>query len=63
MLVATDIAARGIDIEDLTYVFNFDIPEVPETMCTASGAQGRAGQAGTAISFCEINEAADLEGD
>ncbi|MFR1477626.1 MAG: helicase-related protein [Hydrogeniiclostridium mannosilyticum] len=41
VLVATDIAARGIDIEDLTHVFNFDIPEVPETMCTASAHRAR----------------------
>ena len=61
VLVATDIAARGIDIEDLTYVFNFDIPEVPETYVHRIGRTGRAGQAGTAISFCEINEAADLK--
>jgi len=61
VLVATDIAARGIDIEDLTHVFNFDIPEVPETYVHRIGRTGRAGQAGTAISFCEINEAADLK--
>lgn len=61
VLVATDIAARGIDIEELSHVFNFDIPEVPETYVHRIGRTGRAGQTGTAISFCEINEEADLK--
>lgn len=53
VLVATDIAARGIDIEGLSYVINYDLPEVPETYIHRIGRTGRAGASGVAISFCE----------
>lgn len=56
VLVATDIAARGIDIDKLTHVFNYDLPEVPETYIHRIGRTGRAGLAGTAIAFCDVNE-------
>lgn len=52
VLVATDIAARGIDVDGLAYVFNFDIPEVAETYVHRIGRTGRAGSEGRAISFC-----------
>lgn len=61
VLVATDIAARGIDIEELSCVFNYDLPEVPETYVHRIGRTGRAGQSGTAISFCCIDEMGDLK--
>jgi ATP-dependent RNA helicase RhlE len=56
VLVATDIAARGIDIDELTHVINFDLPEVPETYVHRIGRTGRAGNAGTAFSFCHTDE-------
>ncbi len=56
VLVATDIAARGLDIEDLAYVFNYNLPEVPETYIHRIGRTGRAGKGGTAISFCDYGE-------
>jgi ATP-dependent RNA helicase RhlE len=56
MLVATDIAARGIDVDDLTHVINFDIPNVPETYVHRIGRTGRAGASGIAISLCEEEE-------
>ena len=56
VLVATDIAARGIDIDDLTHVINFDLPDVPETYVHRIGRTGRAGASGTAISFCDYEE-------
>lgn len=56
VLVATDIAARGIDINDLPLVINFDLPNVPETYVHRIGRTGRAGQAGTALSFCDPSE-------
>lgn len=62
VLVATDIAARGIDIDDLTHVFNFDLPEVPETYVHRIGRTGRAGNSGTAIAFCTTEERDDLRG-
>ncbi|MBP6870966.1 MAG: DEAD/DEAH box helicase [Bacteroidales bacterium] len=62
VLVATDIAARGIDIDDLTHVFNFDLPEVPETYVHRIGRTGRAGNSGTAIAFCTTEEKDDLRG-
>lgn len=52
ILVATDIAARGIDIEELSHVINFDLPEVPETYVHRIGRTGRASHGGIAISFC-----------
>lgn len=56
VLVATDIAARGIDIESLPYVINFDLPNIPETYVHRIGRTGRAGNEGTAISFCSKDE-------
>lgn len=56
ILVATDIAARGIDIEELSHVINFDLPEVPETYVHRIGRTGRASHGGTAISFCSQAE-------
>jgi len=56
VLVATDIAARGIDIEELSHVINFNIPNIPETYVHRIGRTGRAGLSGIAISFCEIEE-------
>ncbi len=60
VLVATDIAARGIDVDELEYVFNYDIPNVPETYVHRIGRTGRAGAKGTAISFCMVEERGDL---
>ncbi|MFN8295279.1 MAG: DEAD/DEAH box helicase [Chitinophagales bacterium] len=56
VLVATDIAARGIDVDDLTHVINFELPEVPETYVHRIGRTGRAGNAGIAFSFCDTEE-------
>ena len=56
VLVATDIASRGIDIEKLQYVINYDIPNEPETYVHRIGRSGRAGESGTAISLCEPEE-------
>ncbi|WP_162342410.1 DEAD/DEAH box helicase [Cyclobacterium salsum] len=60
VLVATDIAARGIDIDKLQYVLNYDIPEDPETYVHRIGRSGRAGETGIAISLCEPEENPDL---
>lgn len=60
VLVATDIAARGIDIDDLTHVINFELPEVPETYVHRIGRTGRAGNAGTSFSMCDHEEKDDL---
>lgn len=60
VLVATDIAARGIDIDELTHVINFDLPNVPETYVHRIGRTGRAGNAGIAISFCSREERDEL---
>jgi len=59
VLVATDIAARGIDIDDVTHVVNFDVPEVPETYVHRIGRTARAGATGMALSFCESEERLD----
>lgn len=55
-LVATDIAARGLDIEELSHVFNYNLPDVPETYVHRIGRTGRADKGGTAVSFCEFGE-------
>ncbi|MGN0968531.1 MAG: DEAD/DEAH box helicase, partial [Oscillospiraceae bacterium] len=55
-LIATDIAARGIDIDELNWVVNYDLPEVPETYVHRIGRTGRAGREGTALSFCRADE-------
>ena len=60
VLVATDVAARGIDIDELSHVINFDFPEVPETYVHRIGRTGRAGSKGTAYSFCDVAEIAML---
>ncbi|WP_343560451.1 DEAD/DEAH box helicase [Sphingobacterium sp.] len=56
ILIATDIAARGIDIEQLPMVINYDLPNVPETYVHRIGRTGRAGLEGNAISFCDVEE-------
>jgi ATP-dependent RNA helicase RhlE len=60
VLVATDIAARGIDIDELTHVINFDLPDIPETYVHRIGRTGRAGASGIAISFCDYDEKISL---
>ncbi len=60
VLVATDIAARGIDIDELTHVINFDLPNVPETYVHRIGRTGRAGNTGIAITFCSVDEKEEL---
>ncbi|MDL2278272.1 ATP-dependent helicase, partial [Parabacteroides sp. OttesenSCG-928-G07] len=60
VLIATDIAARGIDINQLELVINYDLPDVPETYVHRIGRTGRAGHTGTALSFCSIEEQAML---
>jgi ATP-dependent RNA helicase RhlE len=61
VLVATDIAARGIDVDELTHVINFDLPNVPETYVHRIGRTGRAGTSGTAFSFCDAEERSYLK--
>lgn len=64
VLVATDVASRGIDIDSLPYVINYDLPNVPETFVHRIGRTGRAGNQGIAISFCgrdEKNYLQDIE--
>jgi ATP-dependent RNA helicase RhlE len=61
VLVATDIAARGIDVDNLTHVINFDLPNVPETYVHRIGRTGRAGSSGIALSFCNAEERAYLK--
>lgn len=56
VLVATDIAARGIDVDELSHVINYDIPNVPETYVHRIGRTGRAGLSGVAYSFCDAEE-------
>lgn len=56
ILVATDIAARGIDVDDLSHVINFELPNIPETYVHRIGRTGRAGASGRAISFCDQEE-------
>jgi ATP-dependent RNA helicase RhlE len=61
VLVATDIASRGIDVDMLSHVVNFDLPNVPETYVHRIGRTGRAGQSGIALSFCDAEERAYLK--
>ena len=61
VLVATDIAARGIDIDDLPHVVNYELPNVPETYVHRIGRTGRAGKTGVALSFCDQEERDDLK--
>ncbi|MBN1310628.1 MAG: DEAD/DEAH box helicase [Anaerolineae bacterium] len=61
VLVATDIAARGIDVEDITHVINYDLPNEPETYVHRIGRTGRAGASGIALSFCSVDERAYLK--
>ena len=61
VLVATDIAARGIDIDQLSHVLNYELPNVPETYVHRIGRTGRAGAAGIALSFCSREEKAFLK--
>jgi ATP-dependent RNA helicase RhlE len=56
VLVATDVAARGLDVDGITHVFNFDLPMEPEAYVHRIGRTGRAGKTGIAISFCDGNE-------
>jgi ATP-dependent RNA helicase RhlE len=56
VLVATDLAARGIDVDDISHVFNFDLPTEPETYVHRIGRTARAGASGTAVSFCDTEE-------
>ncbi len=56
VLVATDIAARGIDVDDLSHVINYELPNVPETYVHRIGRTGRAGASGIAFSFCDMEE-------
>ncbi|MFV0498269.1 MAG: DEAD/DEAH box helicase [Candidatus Fimivivens sp.] len=61
VLVATDIAARGIDIDQLSHVINFDLPNEPDTYVHRIGRTGRAGADGVALSFCDFDEQAYLK--
>jgi len=56
ILVATDIAARGIDVDELTHVINYELPNIPETYVHRIGRTGRAGLSGIALSFCDSEE-------
>ncbi|MBI1881278.1 MAG: DEAD/DEAH box helicase [Chloroflexi bacterium] len=60
VLVATDIAARGIDVESISHVINYDLPNIPETYVHRIGRTGRAGASGMAFSFCDTEERAYL---
>jgi ATP-dependent RNA helicase RhlE len=60
ILVATDIAARGIDVDNITHVINYDLPNEPESYVHRIGRTGRAGASGIALSFCDVEERAYL---
>lgn len=60
ILIATDIAARGIDVDSITHVFNHDLPHEPESYVHRIGRTGRAGRSGIAISFCDESEGSQL---
>ena len=59
-MITTDIAARGLDINKLHLVINYDLPDIPETYVHRIGRTGRAGKAGTALSFCAQDEMKQL---
>jgi ATP-dependent RNA helicase RhlE len=61
VLVATDIASRGIDVNELSHVINFELPNVAETYVHRIGRTGRAGLSGVALSFCDAEERAYLK--
>jgi ATP-dependent RNA helicase RhlE len=60
VLVATDVAARGLDIDEVSHVVNYDLPDVPETYVHRIGRTGRAGATGIAVSFCAADEREQL---
>jgi ATP-dependent RNA helicase RhlE len=60
VLVATDIAARGIDVDGVSHVINFEIPDEPESYVHRIGRTARAGASGVALSFCDAGERASL---
>ena len=60
VLIATDIAARGLDIKEISHVINFDLPEAPETYVHRIGRTGRAGKSGAAVTFCSAQEIRQL---
>ena len=62
VLVATDVASRGIDVSDISHVINYDLPNEPEVYVHRIGRTGRAGQGGIAIAFCDENEGEYLRG-
>jgi ATP-dependent RNA helicase RhlE len=61
VLVATDVAARGIDVDDISHVFNYDLPVEPETYVHRIGRTARAGASGHAVSFCDVEERGTLK--
>ena len=62
VLVATDIASRGIDVDDVTHVINYELPNDPESYVHRIGRTARAGASGVAISFCDPSERKQLQG-
>ncbi len=60
VLVATDVAARGLDVDEVSHVFNYDLPQEPETYVHRIGRTARAGASGVALSFCDFDERAHL---
>ncbi|MAE64553.1 MAG: DEAD/DEAH box helicase [Phycisphaeraceae bacterium] len=61
LLIATDVASRGIDVDGISHVFNYDLPHEPETYVHRIGRTGRAGRSGTAVSFCDGDERGHLD--
>ena len=61
VLVATDVASRGLDVDDITHVIQFDLPDVPDTYLHRIGRTARAGAGGTAYAFCEPKERQKLK--